>query len=49
MSFYMKFLPLPFLVLSLFPPPFRYLLNGGTMSQGLNGIQSVSERHSVPD
>ena len=22
---------------------------GGTMSQGLKGIQSVSERHSVPD
>lgn len=30
-------------------PPFRYLLDGGTMSQGLKGIQSVSERHSVPD
>ena len=30
-------------------PPLRYLLDGGTMSQGLKGIQSVSERHSVPD
>lgn len=29
--------------------PSWYLLRGGTMSQGLNGIQSLSERLSVPD
>ena len=30
-------------------PPSQIPSGGGTMSQGLKGIQSVSERHSVPD
>ena len=38
-----------FPVLSPSLPPPRHLLNGGTMSQGLKGIQSLSERHSVSD
>ena len=28
------------------PPPLRYLLDGGTMSQGLKGIQSLTESDS---
>ncbi len=31
------------------PPPSEHLLRGGTMTQGLKGIQSLSERLSVPD
>ena len=27
-------------------PPLRYLLDGGTMSQGLKGIQSLTESDS---
>ena len=45
----MQFLSLFFLVLSLSPPSLRYLLDGGTMSQGLKGIQSLSESDSVTD
>ena len=44
-NFHLFFFP----VLSPSLPPPRYLLNGGTMSQGQKGIQSLSERHSVTD
>jgi hypothetical protein len=43
----MQFLSLFFLVLSLSPPSLRYLLDGGTMSQGLKGIQSLTESDSL--
>ena len=43
----MQFLSLFFLVLSLSPPSLRYLQDGGTMSQGLKGIQSLTESGSL--
>ena len=43
----MQFLSLFFLVLSLSPPSLRYLLDGGTMSQGLNAFQSLTESDSL--
>lgn len=43
----MEFLLPFFLVLSLSPPPLRYLLNGDTMSQELKGIQSLTESGSL--
>ena len=48
MFFICNFYLFPFLSCHFFTP-FQIPSGWGTMSQGLKGIQSVSERHSVPD
>ena len=47
--FVYNFLFFLFCLVTFPTPPPRHLLNGGTMSQGLKCIQSLSERHSVTD